>query len=225
MVLACNGYWKPKQKLDGADERRLTGLIFNIKFVEKKPEQLLANERIKDPSIKMHPERFVTGLSFLVLAYNHIRQAYSTASGEPSGEVLLPRPPSAVEYRRHMFADHMLPDVDELVATFFRERMVEYVDAYELPTTYSDFRRELESFVAQTSIVVGDNQLNNALRRINISQEKVYVSQYKRGAISRPKACVRLCATVRADGAGTAVVKKWTLLPPGGSVLQRLAAA
>ena len=72
-----------------------------------------------------------------------------------------------------MFADHMLPDVDELVATFFRERMVEYVDAHEPPTTYSEFRREPESFVAQTSIVVGDNQLNNALRRINISQEKV----------------------------------------------------
>ena len=74
-----------------------------------------------------------------------------------------------------MFADHMLPDIDELVATFFRERMVEYVDAYELPTTYSDFRRELESFVAQTSLVVSDNQLNNALRSINISQEKVCV--------------------------------------------------
>ena len=50
------------------------------------------------------------------------------------------------------------------------------------------------------------------------------MAPYKRGAISRPKTYVRVCATVRADGAGTAVVKRWTLLPPGGSVLQRLAA-
>ena len=69
-------------------------------FVDgKTADQLAAHERIKDPSIKDNPPRFRSELSFLVLAYHHIRQAWSLPSGHPSGEVILPRPPSAVEYR------------------------------------------------------------------------------------------------------------------------------
>ena len=101
--------------------------------------------------------------------------------------------------------------------------MVEYTNAYELPTTYREFNEALEVFAAQTSINTSKHQLETALRRINISNEKHNAPAFRQGGITRARDRRYVCATIQSDGIRAKVVKVWTLLPPGGSVLQQLA--
>ena len=179
---------------------------------------------IKDTDIKKYAKRFVPELSFLVLAYARIRQACSRPSGDPSGEVLLPRPAPAVEYRRHMFAERMEPNVDELVRTFSRERMVVRDNAFEPPSSYGDFRRELEVFATATSIAVDAHQLNTAIRNTNIDDKTAYIKEYRRGRLHRKGGTHRVCASVERAGARNKVTQVWRLRPSGPSVAQQLRA-
>jgi hypothetical protein len=217
LVLTCNGFWKPAEPLANPDHRRLTAVIMKTQFVDgKTADQLAANERIKDPTIKDNPQRFRPELSFLVLAYHHIRQAWSLPSGHPSGEVILPRPPSAVEYRERMFAEHMNIDIADLVATFFRERMVEWVPGRGVPSTYSEFREALRAYAEQVSMRILPNQLDDALRATNIDEAN------RKAPGTGSRGSNKFCATVAKDGPRTVVVKKWTLAPPTPSIFQQL---
>ena len=116
-----------------------------------------------------------------------------------------------------MFAEHMNIDIAELVTTFFRDRMVERVPSRGLPSMYAEFREDLRAYAEQVSMRIQPSQLDDALVAMSIGDV------VKKMPVGSKPPTRRICATTVKDGPRTAVVKMWTLAPPGGSILQQLA--
>jgi hypothetical protein len=220
LCLTCNGFWKPDEPMTGADERRYTGLILHTRFVNgKRPDQLLPHERLKDPSIKDNPHRFIPELTFLVLAYHHIQQAWSAAGGD----VHLPRPPSAVEHRARMFAAHMAVDVQDLVEDFFKKRLTVYQLNANLPSSFADVYAALRAFASETSVIVSDEQLRDELRNRSIALSESKQMRYIKACSPRtPGQHMRVFGTHRSGVRGIDTV--YTLVPTN-NILEQLNAA
>jgi hypothetical protein len=204
LYLVCNGYWKSDQPLGGPDERRITGQEYCVKFVNKPEAELLPCELVKDGSIKSNIASFCPELSFWVLAYFYIKQA-----GEEA-DVTLPRPPSAVAFRNHVFKKDNVEEQTVVVEQFIAERLVVYSTSAKLPTTAQEVTTALMDYASSRGQNISENDARNILRERGYSSRNLNIP----GHGARKARNVRALVTMKKTALGDMPDKIWTCEVP-----------
>lgn len=120
LLLACNGIWRGDELFKGADVRRMTGLNFEVHFVDMVEQQ---NEFPKDSTIKRQIGTFFNAFWFFALAFHLLPQPRDTS------DYTEPKPPntlSLVKMLQHSQDEEMedvtIPlDVDRFIEAHMEE--------------------------------------------------------------------------------------------------------
>ena len=194
LFLVTNGFWTPDVPFVGADARRVTGLSFDVRFVD---DPAGPNERLKDSGVKEALRDYFAEFWFLVRVFWLVEQP------RPKSDHTLPKCPNTLALAGGILGsqfDHYVVDSD-LVKEFVRKQLVVYTPCEEKPASVTAIETAFATFVRGTIPGYTEAAARGALRK-----ELKYKAGYtipKRG--SRPRTTVN----VYTDGAG----QPYTLVP------------
>jgi hypothetical protein len=139
LFLACNGLWRGDEAFKGADARRMTGLNFEVHFVDVVRGQ---NEMRKDSTIKRQINAFFSAFWFFALALHLLPQPRDTS------DYTEPKPPNTMALvnmlLRNTDEDDAEADLGEFwVQEFVDAKMEAYVLAEKKPATCNEVDQAL----------------------------------------------------------------------------------
>jgi hypothetical protein len=146
LILMCNGIWYPSSPFGLADDRRINGLSYNIRYVNC-PEG--PNEKQKDASIKNDMKELFAEFWFLARCFWLAGVAF------PSTTETVPLCPEAIGIRERLLARPIGGDVDlDVVDKFLEEKTTIYTIGVAKPSTRDEIADELVKFLLAKSTTV-----------------------------------------------------------------------
>lgn len=131
LMLACNGAWRGDEPFKGADVRRMTGLNFEVQFVDVVTGQ---NQMLKDSSIKREIRTYFSAFWFFALAFRILPQP------RDASDYTEPKPPNTLELIKilqHKQDEDEGATVEDAKA-FILEKMHEYTLSQTKPTSMNE---------------------------------------------------------------------------------------
>lgn len=165
MILLCNGTWVPDEPFKGADERRLQGIDFLVRF---RDDPHGPNEVQKDATLKMHIGRLVPEFWFVT------RAVWLAATPRPMADQTLPRSPNSRSLVDEMIAAHTAAAVHvDFVDEYVQAKLITYEVSVHLPSSALVIVKDFVLFAReQKGVEISDEDARASLER---------VMQYKRG--------------------------------------------
>ena len=195
IILVTNGFWSPDVPFVGAGERRVTGLSFDVRFVD---DATGPNEMLKDSNIKEALRDYFAEFWFLVRVFWLVEQPY------PKSDCTMPKCPNTLALAEGiMGAQFENYTVDEdTVKEFIEQKLIVYVLNEEKPSSASDIDLAVGAFVRQKFRGFSDNSARSSLRKH--IQYKAGHTINKRGKRAKSTVNVYLCKSS----------EPYTLAPP-----------
>ena len=131
LFLAANGPWKPDEPWKGADVRRITGLNFEVRFVDVPQGQ---NELAKDSTIKRQISSFFSAFWYFALAFHLLEQPLDKS------DYTEPKPPNTlamIKLLQRKSDEDEGPTIEDVEA-FSADKLIQYTLGVAKPSSSSD---------------------------------------------------------------------------------------
>jgi len=156
-ILACNGIWCPDVPFVGADIRRVTGLNFEVNFVD---EASGPNEMLKDAALKANLSNYFAEWWFLV------RVLWLTPQPRPKADCTEPKCPNTIALVAEFVNNGDFEVAPEMVESFVTEKLSVYTLSEQKPSSCQEIVVAFHRHVCKEIPSVDEKTARIALRKV-----------------------------------------------------------